>query len=82
MKNNITEELKIDISIVKEIICDCCGDKVSGVEDVSMSDIQTQYLSFGYGSKFDTEELEYDVCDDCIVEMFEHFQNNPLDKIK
>lgn len=81
MKNKIVEETILYISVPKEVICDSCGEKVSGIEDVTQCDIQTQYFSFGYGSRFDNCEFEVDICDDCLEEMFIHFQNNPLDKL-
>lgn len=81
MRNNIIEEVPIYMTVAKEIICDCCGDKVTGVEEVRMCDIQTQRFEFGYGSRFDTDEFEVDICDDCLEQMFENFNNNPLDNL-
>ena len=59
------------------VTCDCCG-KTDNIP--YYSDIQRHVLSFGYGSKFDTEEWHIDVCDKCIEAWTNSFEHKP-DKI-
>ena len=47
-------------------ICDFCGKKERpsglGIDDTAITEF---HIVFGYGSKFDTEIWNFDICDDC-----------------
>ena len=54
--------------IVTEYVCDKCGKKS---EDGFSPYIQTLHIDWGYGSKFDTEMWEIDLCEECLIKMLE-----------
>ena len=54
----------------KEVVaikCDRCHKEYSNDYDHDITPIQ---IEFGYGSKFDTEIWNFDLCDECIEEVF------------
>lgn len=58
-----TSETVIKV-VVLEVRCDRCGQnfklpRSSGVKGVEFA------LDFGYGSRFDLETWDFDLCDDC-----------------
>lgn len=67
----ITETVtKTETSVV---VCNRCGKKVEGEDAQYSSDITDVRVEFGYGSKFDTDVWEFDICDDCIEEITKSF---------
>lgn len=45
---------------MSNLICNKCGRESNHTEKV--------YINFGYGSKFDSEKWEFNLCDDCLEE--------------
>lgn len=79
MKEKKVIKKTISEDVIKGISCDCCGKKVTGSEvDILSSDITEFFIDFGYGSKYDTDRIEVDVCDKCIENIFSKFKRNPL----
>lgn len=78
----IQEEKNISIkkTIIKKIICNCCGKEYDVINECDFSDITPISITFGYGSKFDTDTLEFELCDDCIEKIVSTFKYEP-DKI-
>jgi|SaaInlStandDraft_4_1057021.scaffolds.fasta_scaffold20813_4 hypothetical protein len=74
MKKTITETVERTEEIVVSLTCNCCG-KTYTHDDVDMGDITNIDFSFGYGSRFDLQHWDFDICDDCIeawVKTFKH----------
>lgn len=63
--------------IIEKIICDCCGKEEKGKNIEYSTSINNIKHSFGYGSKFDLEELDIDICDECLVDILLNFKNIP-----
>ena len=76
MKTTKTEVIELEQDTLVSIQCDRCGKEVEP-EDGITSDITTCNLVFGYGSKFDCETWEIDICDDCAEELVASFKNQP-----
>lgn len=72
------EKIKKKTTVIEEdmvsITCDRCG-KVDVVP--YFSDIQSHSISFGYGSKRDTEVHHMEICDDCYDEIIADFKTPP-----
>ncbi|MED3562401.1 hypothetical protein [Bacillus xiapuensis] len=81
------EVKKIEKKVVsKKIICNKCGGfhelKENGnwyESDVELfaNDIHNISLGFGYGSKFDTEHWNFDLCDNCLEDVIKTFKYVP-----
>ena len=61
---------------LKSIECDACGYKVKGKELYEDKDFISIVHHFGYGSKYDTDKLYVDLCEDCLMQMFDEFNVN------
>ena len=62
---------------VTEIICNKCG-KIIPV-DLGALQVRPENFSivWGYGSKNDFETWEFDLCEDCILELTASFKHTP-----
>jgi hypothetical protein len=60
--------VEIPQEIVTEYKCDKCGKES---EDGFDPYIHTLRIDWNYGSKFDLETWEVDLCEDCLVKMLE-----------
>jgi hypothetical protein len=71
---------QIEETITKEEVlsmtCDCCGKTEVGEHVEYASDINNFNISFGYGSKFDTDRWEFDVCDQCLEKWVAGFKHS------
>jgi len=61
-----------------KIICNRCG-KEEKVTDY-FSDIQSQKFDFGYGSSYDGDTWEFELCDNCAKEIIKNWKYQPLIK--
>jgi len=65
-------------TITKEEIisltCNKCGKTVEGDHIAYASDIETWTHEFGYGSRFDTDKLEFELCDECVESFLKSFK--------
>lgn len=81
----VTEEKEIVVN--ESIRCNKCGkekerdfhseyfeDYEEGIWD---TEFQTFSFGFGYGSRYDTEQWSFDLCDDCLTEIVKTFQYVP-----
>jgi hypothetical protein len=61
-----------------EITCNRCG-KTKEVTDYGYEDDQFHKIElvFGYGSNFDTERWNFQLCEDCIIEYVKAFKYQP-----
>lgn len=78
MKIQTDKSETITKTITTSIICNCCGKTVKSDENgFNFSDITDIEIVFQYGSKFDTESWEFDLCDDCIEKITGTFKHQP-----
>jgi len=81
MKIYESKEEKVVKNIVTSTICNCCGKSENATKDgFDFSDITPIDISFQYGSKYDTEIWEFDLCDECVEQITSTFKFVP-DKI-
>lgn len=64
-------------SEVISITCDKCGKTEEGENIEYASSIETWKHNFGYGSKFDTDMVSFELCDDCYEEFIKSFKYPP-----
>ena len=65
---------------LKKIICNSCGKTETKKDNEHfelMPSITNIKISFGYGSKFDTELHEFDLCDECYEKIISKFKYKP-----
>lgn len=69
--------------ILKSVTCNKCGrrKKIEGDEDFQRDweaeEFQSFGLRFGYGSKYDEESWEFDLCEDCLTDFIDTFKHLP-----
>jgi len=68
MKNFISKQQTIEE--VKEIVCDRCS-TVMDYQDLSGNYVASFKHNFGYPSKYDNDEISFDLCEKCLFEMLE-----------
>jgi hypothetical protein len=77
----IEETIKKEIPV--SVTCNKCGNSkvLDGEEDYErqwkLEKFQSFFLSFGYGSKFDMEDWEFDLCEKCLVDFIRTFKHLP-----
>ncbi|PAD91666.1 hypothetical protein [Shouchella clausii] len=69
--------------VAKTITCNKCG-KSADIKEGDYSDLHfkreefpTIELSFGYGSKWDTERWSFNLCEECLESLVESFAHKP-----
>ena len=74
-----TQKQKIEIEIEKplSITCNMCGKSYTYKDEYFAHDITTINVQFGYGSKVDMENWEFDLCDDCLEKIVDKFIYKP-----
>lgn len=73
---SVEETMTITNYNVVEIICNKCGDKDTE-EDYDHERFQELSMSFGYGSRYDSEHWSFDLCDQCITDLIKTFKHVP-----
>jgi len=77
MKEIVIHQETVEKEEVVLVICNRCG-KVDDSEQVALaSEIETWTHSFGYGSKQDGTTMEFELCDDCVLEIIKTFKYPP-----
>ncbi|TPF18077.1 hypothetical protein [Priestia megaterium] len=83
MRKDVIEEIEVTRkeSITKEkiVMCNKCGCESKGVDRDNFYDSQFQNIdcSFGYGSDYDMEAWNFDLCEECLVEFIKTFKHVP-----
>lgn len=73
--NTYTETITKEETL--SITCDCCGKIEEGDYVEHSSSIETWQHEFGYGSRFDTDQVSFDICDDCYEKWINTFTHPP-----
>jgi len=55
---------------VVEIVCDRCGAK-ENTKDMTGTDVASFQHTFGYLSKRDTDKINFDLCENCLIEILD-----------
>lgn len=78
----IKKEVKeVDVVTDTSYVCDKCGKKESESENVFAVNLYHNLKTqFCYGSEFDGEIWEADVCDQCMIDFFKSFKHEPKKK--
>ncbi|RLQ93688.1 hypothetical protein D9X91_17050 [Falsibacillus albus] len=71
------EERKIPKKVAISITCNKCGNtkKLSDIWDEY--EFQSFSITFGYGSLFDDQKWEFDICDTCLADFVKTFKHSP-----
>lgn len=69
----IVEKIQTEVEVIKEILCDLCGnntrvlrDKGFGIDQFSFATIS---FDGGYGSQHDMSHIRMEICEHCLFEM-------------
>ena len=60
-----------------EVQCNSCGKTIKGQDKIAWSDITGVRVSFGFGSVYDMETWEFDLCDHCLADITSKFKIPP-----
>lgn len=63
---------------MRAIICNKCGKRILNKIDQNL--IHDFTVRFGYGSKHDSEIINFDVCEGCLLKWLKDFRLNPLEE--
>lgn len=77
----VIQKRLVEQQVMTSITCNNCGreHKTTGeMNDFDLEQFQSFEFSFGYGSKRDGEVWEFDLCEDCIVEVTSKFAIQPF----
>ena len=77
MKETTTFSETIQKEEVISITCNRCGRSEDGEHVSYASDIETWQHHFGYGSSMDTDQIEFELCDNCYKEIIKDFKHKP-----
>lgn len=74
--------VKVKKKMITSVTCNKCGksEKLIGPiyeREVDAEAFPTVRMSFGYGSNFDGEIWEFELCEDCLVEFTKAFKHPP-----
>ena len=63
----------------QQVFCNMCGEKPNQKKGFSFESdrFKNFTLSFGYGSKYDTETWSFGLCEDCLVKVISKFKYAP-----
>jgi hypothetical protein len=62
--------------ILENVICNMCGSK----QDPHVGNCTDITINFGYGSKYDGDKWEFDLCDDCLDNIKNQMKIHPTIK--
>lgn len=63
--------------IIIEITCNNCGATAVLDEWIELNKMHSFKIDFEYGSKFDCEMWDFDLCDDCLEKIVNNFKIKP-----
>lgn len=73
----IFEEKKIKQIMLKDMVCDFCGESCRDKIDLNF-EFSTLYAFWGYGSEHDDEILEKHFCEKCTYKIIERIENEKV----
>jgi len=77
MKTTKTTITNVETTSIIAMICNKCGKQEDGENIDNWSTIETWQHNFGYGSRFDTDTIEFELCDGCYQEFIDTFKQPP-----
>jgi ribosomal protein L32 len=84
MKTTHVETSEVKKEVVDSFICNNCGEsfhaKHIAMDYYENSQIHNFVTSFHYGSKYDCESINFDLCEKCLLEMIKKFKVKPVAK--
>lgn len=79
-KHEVEQGMKVAVIVEEERICNKCGKTISSAEceGYPIANAMLPFkINFGYGSDFDGETWEWDLCPDCLLEFIKTFKYVP-----
>lgn len=73
MRKFIEKTIEVSSRDLESVTCNMCSKTVEG-DMCDMSDITNIQISFGFGSKYDSDEWDFDLCDNCIEDIVSKFK--------
>mgnify|MGYP007112386548 CR=1 FL=1 len=78
MKKYIEKEIIETKKVATHVTCNKCGHTSEiDVNRFELNKFQEVDFSFGYGSKYDMEDWEFHLCEDCVEELVKSFKYVP-----
>lgn len=77
MKETEEREVKRLETYVNGIVCNKCGKETWTNENLNMLNFHEFFIYFRYGSVFDQENWEFDLCENCILSIIKTFKYAP-----
>mgnify|MGYP007130874733 CR=1 FL=1 len=70
-------ETKEEIVVIK-VVCNKCGKEINVIDNMFSEDEMYDFsVQFGFYSKKDGEVWNFDLCEDCLVELANTFKHKP-----
>ena len=78
-KVEIVETVRKEKKVIS-VICNMCGKTDEGFQNIMFSDISKINIEFGFGSTFDGETWDLDLCDSCLEKIASKLKYPPEKK--
>ncbi len=65
---------------VEEVKCNCCGQPIEKDSFGNTLDYLSVYKRWGYGTTMDSEEHEFDLCEECYKKIISQFKISVIKK--
>lgn len=62
------------IKSVSDVLCDICGNSCTIVQDNAGPDFATLEACWGYGSKYDGQKFDIDICESCFTDTIQYLK--------
>lgn len=60
-----------------KVICDKCGKEAVVEDGMAFPYMHDVKFSVGYGSDYDGDTIQFDLCDECLTEFMKSFKHKP-----
>ena len=77
MRKQAEKEVTITEYETVEFGCNRCGKLEQNADSFTENGFHNFGVNFGYGSKYDTDQWEFDLCEDCLFEVVKDFKVAP-----
>jgi hypothetical protein len=80
MRKSITEQKEItkvvEVVVSESVQCNKCGKECDKGEEFN-ENMNNFYFGFGWGSRYDGETWDFDLCEECLVDIIKSFKVVP-----